>query len=268
MPADAARIFCQACVMPRSNVLLEFAAPATRQRPPETDPCDLDRLSIVAASIAHEVNQPLSGILTNADTCLRMLCSDPPNIDGARDTARRTIRDVTRAVEVIARLRALFEQQTLASEVIDVNEMIDESLSLLRDELRARNATVRLEPGAQVPLIIGDRVQLQQVLLNLVRNATEAMAHLPGNRQVTVLTQGRTGGRVQIGVRDVGVGFAREDAESLFAPFYTTKSHGLGIGLSVSRSIVESHCGRLWGVRNDDGIGSTFWLSLPCNGGA
>jgi C4-dicarboxylate-specific signal transduction histidine kinase len=224
-----------------------------------------DSLGVLAASIAHEVNQPLSGILTNASTCLRMLCADPPNIEAARDTARRTIRDVNRAAEVINRVRALFSGTAIAIESVDLNEIVLEVLALSRCELEANKVTVECVLADRLPLVTGDRIQLQQVVLNLVRNAAEAMIGVPDRlRQLTITTRRDEDERVQLSVRDVGIGFRREDADKLFTPFYTTKPHGMGIGLAVSRSIVESHCGRLWGLPNGDGAGATFSLALPC----
>lgn len=228
-------------------------------------PDTVNSLCVLTASIAHEINQPLSGIMTNASTCLRMLSADAPNLDGARETARRTIRDVNRALEVINRLRALFAGTAIATEPVDLNEAVVEALALSRSELDASRITVRCVLADRLPLLTGDRVQLQQVIQNLIRNAAEAMIGVQdGSRELTITTRRHEDDRVQLNVRDVGVGFRREDAEKLFTAFYTSKTHGMGIGLSVSRSIVENHCGRLWGAPNDDGPGATFSLSIPC----
>ena len=225
----------------------------------------MNSLCVLTASIAHEINQPLSGILTNASTCLRMLSADAPNLDGARETARRTIRDVNRALEVINRLRALFAGTAIATEPVDLNEAVIEALALSRGELDASRVTVTCLLADRLPLLTGDRVQLQQVIQNLIRNAVEAMIGCQdGPRELTITTRTHDGDRVHLGVRDTGIGFRREDAEKLFTTFYTSKTHGMGIGLSVSRSIVESHCGRIWGEPNDDGPGATFSLSIPC----
>ncbi len=224
----------------------------------------MNSLCVLTASIAHELNQPLSGIMTNASTCLRMLSADVPNLDGARETARRTLRDVNRALEVINRLRALFAGTAIATEPVDLNEVVVEALALFRSELDAIRVTVRCVLADRLPLLTGDRVQLQQVVQNLIRNAAEAMIGQDGPRELTISTRRHDDDRVQLSVRDAGVGFRREDTAKLFAPFYTTKARGMGIGLSVSRSIVESHCGRLWGAPNDDGPGATFSLSIPC----
>jgi len=224
----------------------------------------LGSLRVLTASIAHEVNQPLAGIITNASACLRMLSAAAPNLDAARETARRTIRDVNRALEIINRLRALFAQTAIATELVDLNEIVVEALALSHCELDASRVTVRCVLADRLPRLTGDRVQLQQVVQNLLKNAAEAMLGVRDDtRELTIVTR-KHGDRVELHVRDVGSGFRREDADRLFAPFYTTKTHGMGIGLSVSRSIVEHHCGRLWGTPNDNGPGATFALSIPC----
>ncbi len=216
----------------------------------------------LTASIAHEVSQPLSGVITNASTCLRMLKSDPPNIDGARETAQRTIRDGNRASEVIARLRTLFSKKQVDVESVDLNEAAREVISLLSGELQRNNVILRHEFGDPLPTVYGDRVQLQQVILNLIRNGSDAMATVNDRpRQLLIRTE-LDGDHVTVSVRDSGVGFSPEIGDRLFESFFTTKQEGMGIGLSVSRSIVEAHHGRLWAVRND-GPGATFVFSIP-----
>jgi PAS domain S-box-containing protein len=220
-------------------------------------------LGALTASIAHEVNQPLSGIITNASTCLRMLADDPPNVDGARETARRTIRDGNRASEVIARLRALFGKQGTAAESVDLNEATREVIALSSNELQQGRVSVRAELADDLPPVIGDRVQLQQVVLNLVRNAADAMRGVEDRpRQLLVRTERDDGDRVRLSVQDAGSGLDPESLDRLFEAFYTTKSGGMGIGLSVCRSIIESHHGRLWAAPND-GPGVTFAFSIP-----
>lgn len=218
----------------------------------------------LAASIAHEVNQPLSGIITNASTCLRMLAAEPPNVDGARETARRTIRDGNRASEVIARLRALFGKKDFTLESLDLNEATREIIALSASDLQANRVVLRLDFADDLPPVTGDRLQIQQVILNLLHNASDAMAGVDDRpRLLLVRTQREDGDRVRVTVRDSGVGVDRESAEKLFDAFYTTKSGGMGIGLSVSRSIVERHRGRLW-LEPNDGPGATFAFSVPC----
>ncbi len=221
----------------------------------------------LTASIAHELNQPLAGIITNASTCLRMLGADPPNVVGARETARRTIRDGNRASDVIARLRALFGNRNTVVEELDLNSAVQEVVALALSELQRNGVGLHIELADGLPLVTGDRVQLQQVILNLILNGAEAMNQVEDwPRVMTIWTQLDGSGHVRVAVKDVGVGFDPSSAEKLFNPFYTTKSDGMGIGLSVSRSIVENHQGRLWAEEND-GPGATFLFSLPCEAG-
>jgi len=220
-------------------------------------------LGALTASIAHEVNQPLSGIITNAATCLRMLAADPPNIDGAFETARRTIRDGHRASDVIARLRALFAKKDTTMESVDLNEAAREVIALSLSELQRSRIVVRSELADDLPPITGDRVQLQQVILNLLLNASDAMSGVEGRpRQLTVHTERDGGDRVRLTVQDTGMGVDPKILDRLFDAFYTTKSAGMGMGLSVSRSIIENHRGRLWAVPHD-GPGATFSFSIP-----
>jgi len=220
-------------------------------------------LSTLTASIAHEVNQPLSGIITNASTCLRMLAADPPDVDGARETARRTIRDGNRASDVIARVRALFTKKESTTESVDLNEATREVIALSLSELQRNQVMLRAELVSDLPHVTGDRVQLQQVILNLLRNASDAMSGVDDRpRQLLIGTEREGGDRVRVTVRDAGVGIGPQAMDRLFDAFYTTKSGGMGIGLSVSRSIVEKHHGRLWVERND-GPGATFAFSIP-----
>ncbi len=220
-------------------------------------------LSTLTASIAHEVNQPLSGIITNASTCLRMLDADPPNVAGARETAQRTIRDGNRASDVITRLRALFGKQSTTTEAVDLNEATREVIALSLSELQGGGVVLRAELADGLPRVTGDRVQLQQVILNLLRNASDAMSGVDDRpRQLLIRTEREGGDRVRVTVRDAGVGIGPQAMDRLFDAFYTTKSGGMGIGLSVSRSIVEKHHGRLW-VEQNDGPGATFAFSIP-----
>jgi len=220
-------------------------------------------LGALTASIAHEVNQPLAGIVTNASTCLRMLAADPPNVEGARETARRTIRDGERASEVIARLRALFTKKTTTTGSIDLNEATREVVALSMSELQHQRVAVRLEAADDLPPVKGDRVQLQQVILNLLLNASDAMSTVEDRPRELVIATSSDGADVHVNVRDTGIGFDAGDPDRLFDAFYTTKSSGMGIGLSVSRSIMEHHGGRLLATSNR-GPGATFSFSIPC----
>jgi len=217
----------------------------------------------LTASIAHEINQPLSGIITNASTCLRMLAADPPNVDGARETARRTIRDGNRACEVITRLRVLFSKKDASTESVDLNEATREVVALSSSKLQKNKVILGLELADDLPFVTGDRVQLQQVILNLLANASDAMSTVDDRpRKLLIKTEQDEGDRVRLTVQDAGVGFDPQTAGRLFDAFYTTKDDGMGIGLSVSRSIIESHHGRLWAAPND-GPGTTFSFSVP-----
>jgi len=221
-------------------------------------------LGVLTASIAHEINQPLSGIVTNASTCLRMLAADPPNVDGARETARRTIRDGNRASDVITRLRALCSKKETTIESLDLNEAIREVIALSLSELQRNRVILRTELADDLPLITGDRVQLQQVVLNLLRNASDAMSAVDDRpRHMVITTEREEGDRVRLTVQDAGVGLDPQAMDRLFEAFYTTKNDGMGMGLSVSRSIIERHHGRLWAAPND-GPGATFSFSIPC----
>ena len=221
-------------------------------------------LGQLSASIAHELNQPLTGIITNCGTCLRMLTSDPLNLDGAREAVRRTIRDGNRAADVIARLRALFNKQEPASESVDLNEAIREVIALSLGELQKSRVIVRTELADDLQCVTADRVQLQQVVLNLLRNALDAMDTVDDRpRDLLIRTEREEGDRVRLSVKDAGIGFDPQAMDKLFDAFYSTKHDGMGVGLSVSRSIIENHQGRLWAVLND-GPGATFSFSVPC----
>ena len=221
-------------------------------------------LGALTASIAHEVNQPLSGIITNASTCLRMLDADPPNVDGARETAKRTLRDGNRASDVVTRLRALFSKKELTLESLDLNQAAREVIALSSSELQRNRVVLQSELADDLPLVSGDRVQLQQVILNLLRNASDAMVAVDDRpRQLMIRTERDPGDRVRLTVKDAGEGFDSRTVDKLFEAFYTTKPSGMGIGLSVSRSIIESHHGRIWAEPND-GPGATFAFAIPC----
>jgi PAS domain S-box-containing protein len=220
-------------------------------------------LGELAASIAHEVNQPLAGIITNADTCLMMLESDPPDVDGVRETLQRTLRDGNRAADVIKRLRALYSKKEFTLESVDLNEATREVIALSLNDFQRNQVILKAEFTEDLPRIKGDRVQLQQVILNLLRNASDAMNRVEDRpRELLIRTEHDEGGQVRLRVKDSGSGFTPEAAAKLFQAFYTTKSEGMGIGLSVSRSIIERHHGRLWAELND-GPGATFSFTIP-----
>jgi signal transduction histidine kinase len=192
-----------------------------------------------------------------------MLGADVPNVDGACQTAQRTIRDANRASDVITRLRALFTKKDTAPASVNLNEAAQEVIALFLRELQRGRVILRTELADNLPAVIGDRVQLQQVILNLVRNASDAMSTVNDRpRELTVGSERDEGDSVRLTIKDTGVGFGQEAAASLFQVFYTTKNDGMGIGLSLSRSIIEAHRGRLWATMND-GPGATFSFSIP-----
>ena len=226
-------------------------------------------LGALTGSIAHEVNQPLAGIITNAATCLLMLDEDPPNLDGARATTQRTLRDGNRASEVIKRLRNLYSHKEPQHEPLDLNDAAREVIALSMSELQRGHVTLRTDFDECLPVINGDRVQLQQVLLNLILNAADAMRAVDDRpRDLLIATAREDANHVRLSVRDSGVGIDPQGIEKVFDAFYTTKTTGMGIGLSVSRSIIQSHQGRLWATANDGGPGATFSFCIPCESAA
>jgi signal transduction histidine kinase len=192
-----------------------------------------------------------------------MLDANPPNVDGARETTQRTIRDGHRAADVITRLRALFSRKEAPIEPVDLSDATREVIELTRNDLQRNLVAVRTELADDLPLVMGDRIQLQQVIMNLIRNASDAMRDIEDRpRQLTITTERDESDLVQLTVQDSGTGFEPESMNNLFESFYTTKSDGMGMGLSVSRSIIEHHNGRLWANLND-GVGATFSFSIP-----
>ena len=220
-------------------------------------------LSMLTASIAHEVNQPLSGIVTNASTCLRMLDANPPNLIGACETTRRTIRDGNRASQVIARLRALFSEKNAIFEMFDLNEAVKEVIALSVSELQRNRVILHSDLAVGLPSVLGDRIQIQEVILNLLRNGSDAMSTVDDRpKELLIKTECDDCGGARLSVKDSGVGIDSEIEKKLFEAFYTTKAEGMGIGLSVSRSIVERHQGRICSNWNE-GPGATFLFSIP-----
>jgi len=220
-------------------------------------------LNAMTASIAHEVSQPLSGIMTNANTCVRMLAANPPNVAIAAETARRTIRDANRATEVIQRLRAMFSTKAPVMETADLNDVAREVIALSMGELRRASALLETDFADNLPQVKVDRVQLQQVILNLLLNAADAMAGVEDRpRTLLVQTGLEDDGSVKLLVRDSGTGIDPAIIERLFEAFYTTKAKGMGVGLSISRSIITRHNGRLWAEANQ-GPGATFSFCIP-----
>ena len=221
-------------------------------------------LGALAASIVHEINQPLSGIVTNASTCLRMLDAGRPDVEDALESAKRIVRDAGRATDVVARLRALFTRKRPVYEPVDLNEATREVVALSQSRFQRDRVAWRTELTEGLGPVTGDRVQLQQVILNLLLNALDAMSDVDDRpRQLVIRTEPEEGGGVRLSVRDAGVGIDPRNADQLFEMFYTTKGDGMGVGLSISRSIIENHRGRLWAASND-GPGAVFSFSIPC----
>ncbi len=216
----------------------------------------------LTASLAHEVNQPIAAAVTNANTCLRWLTRDRPDVEEARAAAMRIVKDGTRAAEIVKRIRLLFKKSTPQRELVDVNEAIREMIVLLRSEATRYKITVRMELAADLPGIMGDRVQLQQVLMNLIVNSIDAMKEVDGARELTVKSQRTKKEEVLVSVCDTGVGLPPQQADQIFNAFFTTKAHGTGMGLRISRSIVESLGGRLWAADNSP-RGASFHFALP-----
>jgi len=222
----------------------------------------------LTASIAHEVNQPLAAVVTNGNACLRWLSADPPNFDEAREAIHRIIRDGNRAGDVIARIRAVLNKSEPVASRLDFNDIIREIVALTQSEADRRGASLKTELAANLPAVTGDRVQLQQLLLNLVINALDAMGGLTDRRRVVrIHTSAPEPKSILVAVEDSGAGLDPEQMARLFDAFYTTKPDGLGMGLSISRSIVEAHGGRLWAAPNE-GPGATFQFTLPIEEGA
>ncbi len=239
------------------------AAEALRQA--EADLAHVSRVTMLGeltASLAHEVNQPITAAVTNANTCVRWLAGDAPNIQEARDAAIRSAKDGTRAADIISRIRLLFEKGTLERELVDLNEVIREIIILLRSETTRYSISVRTELGSALPELIGDHVQLQQVFMNLVLNGIDAMKDVDDKRELFIKSERWEDEQVLVSVRDTGIGLPPQQADQIFDAFFTTKLHGTGMGLSISRSIVESHGGRLWADDNSP-PGVTFHIALP-----
>ena len=236
-----------------------------RLRQLEADLAHINRVSMMgelAAALAHELNQPLSGVVVNGNACLRWLAGDPPNLEEARENVRRIVRDAKRAGDIIARVRAQTTKTATTMARLDMNEAIKEVIGLAQPQLLRNNVALRVELPADLSPVLGDRVQLQQVVLNLVINAVEAMSTVVERpRELVIRTQNDEADLVRITVQDSGIGLDPQGVERIFDAFYTTKSGGMGIGLSICRSIVQNHRGRLWAVAND-GPGTTLEFTV------
>ena len=220
----------------------------------------------MSASIAHEVNQPLAAIVTNGEASLRWLGRGVPEINEALDATRNIVSEAHRASEVIRRIREFSRKAAPEMIQLDINDVIDEVVNLIQREAARHAVTMRLQPESQLPIVRGDRIQLQQVIINLVINAIQAMATITDHERVLCIrTRRHDAGQVLVAVEDVGVGVEPEKADRLFSAFYTTKPDGLGMGLSICRSIIEAHGGRVWASRNT-GPGMTFQFTVSGDG--
>jgi NO-binding membrane sensor protein with MHYT domain len=234
-------------------------------RQAQADLARVNRVNTMAeltASLAHEVNQPITAVVINAEACLRWLAGDTPNLEKARAAAMGMVKEGARAAEIIGRIRLLFKKGTPQRELLDVNEIIREMIGLLRSEVARSSISVRTELAADLPRVMGDRVQLQQVMMNLISNSIDAMNDVNGTRELAIKSQRTENEQLMVSVSDTGVGLPPQQAKQIFDAFFTTKVHGTGLGLSISRSIAASHNGRLWATDNAP-HGASFHLILP-----
>jgi PAS domain S-box-containing protein len=239
------------------------AAEALRQA--QADLAHVNRVTTMGeltASLAHEINQPIAAAVTNANTCLRWLARDHPDLEEARAAATRAVRDGRRAGEIISRIRMLFKKGAPERELVDVNEVIREMIVLLRSEAIRYNISVRTELAADLPQVMADHVQLQQVVMNLMINGIEAMKDVDGTRELTIHSHRAESEQLLVSVSDTGVGLPPQHVDQIFNAFFTTKPHGTGMGLRISRSVIESHGGRLWAADNSS-CGASFYFTLP-----
>jgi C4-dicarboxylate-specific signal transduction histidine kinase len=235
-----------------------------RLRQAQADLAHVSRMTTMGeltASLAHEVNQPIAAAVTDANTCLRWLQRQTPDLEEAREAAKRVVRDATRAADIISRIRQFFRKGVTEREPVDVNDVVREIVALLRGEAARFGISVRTDLAADVSPVSGDRVQLQQVMTNLMMNSFDAMKDVDGTREL-VITSRPANGDVMISVADTGVGVLAQHADQIFNAFFTTKLDGTGMGLSISRSIVQSHGGRLWATGNS-GPGVTLHFTMP-----
>jgi C4-dicarboxylate-specific signal transduction histidine kinase len=220
-------------------------------------------LGEMTASIAHEINQPLAAVVNNASACLRWLAGQPPNLEEARQSAALVIADGHRAGEIISRIRALVKKAPPRKDWLDINETILEVIALARSEVQGNRVALQIQLSDELPLVLGDRIQLQQVILNLVMNGIEAMSAVTDrSRDLLIRSCQYESDKVLVEVQDSGIGLESESLDHLFTAFFTTKPKGMGMGLAISRSIIEAHGGRLWASPND-GPGATFQFTLP-----
>jgi len=236
-----------------------------RLRQAQADLARVNRVTTMGeltASLAHEIKQPITAAVIDAKTCLRWLTRDQPDMEEVREAASRTVQDATRAVDIMSRIRSQFQKGSLNRELVDVNEVLREMIALLQNEAMQSNISVRSQLAADLPQIMGDRLQLQQVTMNLIANSIDAMKDVDGPRELAIESQRTEEEQLQVSISDTGIGLPPQQADKIFDPFFTTKPHGTGMGLRISRSIVESHGGHLWATANS-GRGVTFHFTVP-----
>lgn len=246
---------------------MEAEAEAGRRREELAHVTRIATMGELATSLAHEINQPLTAILTNAQAAQRFLTCDDPDLNEVRQILDDIVRDDNRASDVIRRVRALLRKETVPNEPVDLNDVIEESLALIRSDALLDGLSVTTELDRELPAIQADRVGLQQVILNLILNAIDAMRTVPSaSRKLTVKTAAKDNGAVRVSVADSGIGLDSQDIDRLFDPFYTTKPEGMGMGLSISRTIITAHGGKLGAENNPEG-GAVFYFTLPLDRG-
>ncbi len=236
-----------------------------RLREAQADLAHINRVTTMGeltASLAHEVNQPIAAAATDANTCLRWLARDQPDLEEARAAASRVVKDAARAAEIMSRIRSLFKKEISQRELVDLNDIVRGMIELLRSEATRYSISMRTELSQDLPQIMGDRVQLQQVTMNLIINSIDAMKDVDGTREIVITSQRAENEQLQVSVSDTGIGLPSQRADQIFNAFFTTKPHGTGMGLRISRSIVESHGGRLWAAHNSP-RGARFAFTLP-----
>jgi C4-dicarboxylate-specific signal transduction histidine kinase len=253
-------------VLAISRDLTEHVLASEALREAQAELAHASRLTVLGeltASIAHEVNQPLTGVVTYGDACLRWLDGEVPRIDQARNAVKQMIVSARHASEVIARIRTLSKKGASESVRFDMNQAIDDVIALVRREINVHGVALRLDLGASLPPVVGDRIQLQQVVMNLLINGIQAMSTVTDpHRELWIRSREHGSDQIVVAVEDSGIGIDPEHFGRLFDAFFTTKPDGMGMGLSICRSIIEQHGGRIWATRNSE-KGSTFLFTLP-----
>jgi signal transduction histidine kinase len=232
-------------------------------RETQEDLAHINRVSIMGeltASLAHEIKQPIAAAVSNAEACLLWLGRDQPDLAEAREAATEIVKESRRAADIMTRIRSLFKKEAVTRSVLDINEVITDTVPLMRDEVYRHSISMRTELDPELPRISADRVQLQQVFMNLMLNAIEAMKETGG--ELTIKSQLANDGQLVISVSDTGIGLPADKAGQIFEAFFTTKPQGTGMGLAITRSIIEAHGGRLWATPNS-GRGATFLFAVP-----